>query len=87
MLHAIAFIHRLAAVIGMHRDGHRDGTLGVKQPVALILGHAEVVGDRVELLLGHFEHGTGVNAHLALSPWRDPYRPCLLFAAERGGFV
>ena len=63
VLHAIALKHRGAAVVHMDRAGDRDGALRHQQPVALVHRDVEVVGDDVELLARHFEHGAGEQGH------------------------
>ena len=35
---------------------------GIEQPVALVLGDAQMIGDDGELIAGHVEHGTGEEA-------------------------
>ena len=60
MLDAVAVEHRGAPVVHVDRAGDDDRALGQQQPVALVLGDGEVVGDDVELLARHLEHGTGI---------------------------
>src|SRR5581483_7047190 len=49
------------AIVAVDRTGHRNRTLWIKQPVALILRDLQVVGDILELLPRHVEHRTGVD--------------------------
>ena len=41
---------------------------GIEQPVALVLGNGEMVGDDVELLAGHLEHGARIEVLHGDSP-------------------
>jgi len=63
MLHAIAHEHRRATVVHVDRAGHRNRALGQQQPVALVDGDLEMVGDDVELGSRHVEHRPGEKLH------------------------
>ena len=63
MLYAIALENTYGAVVHAHRTRDGDCPLGKKQPVALIVGDADIVGDRVELRARHVENRAGVDRH------------------------
>ena len=56
--------------IVLHADGTGDDdrALRVEQPVALVLGDAQMVADNPELIAGHFEHGAGKEAAVHIRP-------------------
>ncbi len=59
---------RVLSVVHVDRAGDDDGALGKQEPVALVLGDREMVGDDVELLARHLEHRAGIEAlHAAVS--------------------
>ena len=68
MLNAIALKHLRGSVVEVDRTGHGDCALRVQQPIPLILRHADMVGDHLELLPRHVEHGSAVDIHCT--------RPC-----------
>ena len=49
-------------VLHADRTGDDDRALRIEQPVAFVLGDAQMVGDDRELIAGHFEHGAGKEA-------------------------
>ena len=50
--------------IVVHTDGTGDDdrALRIEQPVAFVLGDAQMIGDDCELIAGHFEHRAGEEA-------------------------
>jgi hypothetical protein len=55
MLDAITLEGSCAAVIHVHRQGHRYGALGICRPFTIALVDIQVIGDDLELVAGHFE--------------------------------
>ena len=49
-------------VLHADRTGDDDRALRIEQPVAFVLGDAQMVGDDGELIAGHFEHRAGKEA-------------------------
>ena len=84
MLHAITLKHRRAAVVHVDRAGDRDRALGHQQPVALVHRNVQVIGDDVELLARHFEHGAGEQAH-GVPPFRADGSPLRRWIALSSG--
>ena len=58
----------------LHADGTGDDdrALRIEQPVAFVLGDAQMIGDHRELIAGHFEHGAGKEADVHIG---SPARP------------
>ena len=50
-------------VVAMHRAGDRERALRVEDPVAVAVGHVEMVGDAVELPAGHVEDRVAEERH------------------------
>src|SRR5260370_25993949 len=65
MLNAITLKSSRAAVVQMQRTRDGDGTLGIHQPLAIVLVDGEIIGNDVELVAGHFENFVVVNRHEA----------------------
>ena len=61
-------------VLHADRTGDDDRALGIEQPVAFVLGDAQMVGDDRELVAGHFEHRAGKEAAVHM---RSPARTAL----------
>ena len=62
-LHTISGEHRGAPVVHVDGAGDGDRALRQQQTVALVLGNLEMIGDDVELLARHVEHGPGERRH------------------------
>ena len=62
MLNPVAGEDPGMSVVHVDRAGDDDRALGEQQPVALVVGDREVVGDDIKLLARHLEHGTGIEA-------------------------
>src|SRR5437660_11066477 len=65
ILNAITLKSSRAAVVHMHRKRDGDGTLGIHQSLAIVLVDAEIIGNDLELVAGHFENFVVVNSHEA----------------------
>jgi hypothetical protein len=61
VLDAVAGKNRRAPVVHMDRAGNRDGALWQQQPVPLVDGDVEVIGDDVKLVAGHLEDGARID--------------------------
>src|SRR6266481_2685014 len=63
MLNAITLKSSRAAVVHMHRKRNGDGTLGIHQALAIVFVDAEIIGNDLELVAGHFKNFVVVNRH------------------------
>ena len=70
MLHPVANKDLRPIVLHADRAGDDDRALRIEQPVAFVLGDAEMVSDDRELIAGHLEHGAGKEAAHIRSPAR-----------------
>src|SRR5208337_4588942 len=70
MLHPIAGEHLGRAVVHVDRAGDDNGALRIEKPVALVLRDGQMVGDDMELLARHLEHGARIKVLHMRSPWR-----------------
>ncbi len=68
MLHPVAGEDLGPAVVHVNRARDDDGAFRIEEPVAFLLGDAQMVGDDMELIAGHFEHGARVEALHMRSP-------------------
>ena len=75
MLDAVADENLGPAVVHADRAGDDDRALRVEQPVALVLGDAQMVGDDGELIAGHVEHRAGKEAAVHIAFSRPPAPP------------
>ncbi len=57
-------------VFHANRTGDDDRALRIEQPVAFVLGYAQMVGNDLELIASHFEHRAGKEAVHIRSPAR-----------------
>ena len=69
------------------RTGDDDRALGIEEPVAFVLGDAQMVGDDRELIAGHFEHRAGKEAavHIAFSRPPSPRTSAMIAGAGPRG--
>ncbi len=72
MLHPVANEDLRPIVLHADRTGDDDRALGIEQPVALVLGDAEMVSDDRQLIARHLEHGAGKEAAAHIG---SPVRP------------
>ena len=63
MLHAVALVDGNEAVIEVDRAGHDNRALRKQQARTFILWDFEIVGDHLELVTRHVEHGARVDGH------------------------
>src|SRR5208282_4231858 len=68
MLDPIADEELGPVVLHADRTGDDDRALRVEEPVALVFGDAEMVGDDIKLIAGHFEHRAAKKALHTRSP-------------------
>ena len=67
MLHPISDEDLRPIVLHADRTGDDDRALGIEQPVAFVLGDAQMVSDDRELIASHLEHGASKEAaHIIL---------------------
>ena len=71
MLHPVSDEDLRPIVLHADRTGDDDRALGIEQPVAFVLGDAQMVSDDRELIAGHLEHGAGKEAAHIDSPARS----------------
>ena len=82
MLHPVADEDLSPIVLHADRTGDDDRALRIEQPVALVLGDAQMVANDRELIAGHFEHRAGKEAAHIISPARSRLRTTMIAAAE-----
>jgi hypothetical protein len=63
MLNAVTLESSGAAIVHMHRQGHRDGTLWKHQALAIVLIDAQVISDDLKLITRHSKYVVVVNTH------------------------
>ena len=73
-------------VLHADRTGDDDRALRIEQPVAFVLGDAQMVSNDRELIAGHFEHGAGKEAaaHIGSPARRAADGPMIAAAGARG---
>ena len=65
MLNAITLESLRAAIVHVHRQRYGHGALRIHEPLAIVFVDAQIIGDDLELVAGHFEHVIVVNMHRA----------------------
>jgi len=63
MLNTVALESSCAAIVHMHWERHRDGTLWIHQPVAVVLVDTQVIGNDLKLVTCHLKHVVVVDTH------------------------
>ena len=65
MLNAITLESFRTAIVHVDRQRYGHGALWVHEPLAVVFVNAQIIGDDLELVAGHFEHFVVVNVHRA----------------------